>query len=40
MAGAAGEADASVAEAIRLYEEKGNVAAAAPLRAAVGEVAG
>ena len=37
---AAAEADAAVAEAIRLYEAKGNVAAAAPLREAASNKAG
>ena len=32
--GASAEADAAVTAAIRLYEAKGNIAAAAPLRAA------
>jgi hypothetical protein len=35
-AGAAAEADAALDEAIRLYEAKGNVAAAARVRAAAG----
>jgi DNA-binding SARP family transcriptional activator len=39
-AGAAAEADAAVAEAIRLYELKGNVAAAGRLRSALHGVAG
>jgi tetratricopeptide (TPR) repeat protein len=37
--GAAAEADTAVAAAVRLYDSKGNVAAAAPLRAAAESVA-